>query len=189
MELTVYCRLLRFVPSTWLAWLPPLIRHEYINIRKYKLFSLTDEEVEKQLRVYFAVAYFTLVRKIVWWKRQKVGRPSFASNISLKLHIMFGFDNRILLAVGKYCLLCSAKRARLCIGTCGRNWIRKQMNSETIWCIELNWIETVVVALEVKGTFLTGAGGVRKDIGVCDLPSGQSESSLWDCIWSRSVKK
>jgi hypothetical protein len=51
----------------------------------------------------------------------KVGRPSFASNINLKLHIMLLFDNRILLAVGKYCLLYSAKRARLCIGICGRN--------------------------------------------------------------------
>ena len=63
------------------------------------------------------------------------------------------------------------------------------MNSETIRCIELNWIETVVVTREVKGTCFTGDSGVRKDVGVCDLPRRQTESSLRDCIWIRSVQK
>ena len=55
-----------------------------------------------------------------------VGRPSFATNINLKLHIIFGFDSRILLAVGKYSLLYSAKR-----GAAVHWHMRTELNKET----------------------------------------------------------
>ena len=91
---------------------------QYINYIHEQMKKLSGETAS---RLFCSSLFHISTQYCVVKASLKVGRPSFASNINLKLHITFLFDNRILLAVGKYCLLYSARRARLCIGTCGRN--------------------------------------------------------------------